>query len=286
MTDASSIKTTKGLFRVLLVLLVISFTAIAVEAQEVTTPGKPGFLNSTADENKIQLTWAHPASNGGSMITDWEVELNTASTSESYVLSGSSTAVTIAGLVNGQVYEIRVRAKNSAGYGLFSDSIQSTPYSDLLSPRELKSEVDAQNVKLEWEPPLANGTPVIGYRVEQWYYDAIQSIFIGPSNVVELGVVTSYTFTDLTLGAEYKFRIYGISPTGVGDFSEAQVAIENSPDETTTTTTTTVTPPAPCTTTPSQTQTEADGLLNHENQETSAPIEIDVRVPLKPLYVC
>jgi hypothetical protein len=47
-----------------------------------------------------------------------------------------------------------------------------------------------------------------------------------------------------------------------------------------------LTPPSPCTTTPSQTQAEDDGSLNHEDQETSATIEIDVRVPLKPLYVC
>jgi len=47
-----------------------------------------------------------------------------------------------------------------------------------------------------------------------------------------------------------------------------------------------VIPPAPCTTAPSQTGTEADDLSNKENQETSATIEIDVRVPPKPFYVC
>ena len=286
MTEKSSRKATRGLLRTFLVVLVISLTALAVDAQEITPPGKPGFLVSTAAENEIQLSWAHPASNGGSMITDWEIELNTASTSESYVLSGPTTGVTVAGLINGQVYEIRVRAKNSAGFGTFSDSIQSTPYSALLSPRNMKSEVDAQKVKLEWEPPSGNGTPLIGYRIEQWYYDTTQSVFIGPTSVIELGVITSYTFTGLTLGEEYKFRIYGISPNGVGDFSELQVVIENSSGTTSTSTTPTVTPPAPCTTIPSQTQTEADDLSNDENQETSATIEIDLRVPPKPFYVC
>ena len=294
MTEKSSRKATRGLLRTFLVVLVISLTALAVDAQEITPPGKPGFLVSTAAENEIQLSWAHPASNGGSMITDWEIELNTASTSESYVLSGPTTGVTVVGLINGQVYEIRVRAKNSAGFGTFSDSIQSTPYSALLSPRNMKSEVDAQKVKLEWEPPSGNGTPLIGYRIEQWYYDTTQSVFIGPTSVIELGVITSYTFTGLTLGEEYKFRIYGISPNGVGNFSELQVVIENSSGttstststSTTTSTTTTVTPPAPCTTIPSQTQTEVDDLSNDENQETSATIEIDLRVPPKPFYVC
>ena len=178
MTEKSSRKATRGLLRTFLVVLVISLTALAVDAQEITPPGKPGFLVSTAAENEIQLSWAHPASNGGSMITDWEIELNTASTSESYVLSGPTTGVTVVGLINGQVYEIRVRAKNSAGFGTFSDSIQSTPYSALLSPRNMKSEVDAQKVKLESEPPSGNGTPLIGYRIEQWDYDTTQSVFI------------------------------------------------------------------------------------------------------------
>ena len=234
MTEKSSRKATRGLLRTFLVVLVISLTALAVDAQEITPPGKPGFLVSTAAENEIQLSWAHPASNGGSMITDWEIELNTASTSESHVLSGPTTGVTVVGLINGQVYEIRVRAKNSAGFGTFSDSIQSTPYSALLSPRNMKSEVDAQKVKLEWESPSGNGTPLIGYRIEQWYYDTTQSVFIGPTSVIELGVITSYTFTGLTLGEEYKFRIYGISPNGVGNFSELQVVIENSSGTTST----------------------------------------------------
>ena len=284
MTEKSSRKATRGLLRTFLVVLVISLTALAVDAQAITPPGKPGFLVSPAAENEMQLSWAYPSSNGGSMITDWEIELNTASTSESYVLAGSTTIVTVAGLINGQIYEIRVRAKNSAGFGNFSDSIQPTPYSALLSPRDLEIEVDAQNVRLEWEPPLANGTPVIGYRVEHWYYDTAQEGFAGPASVVELVATTSYTFTGLTLGEEYKFRIYGISPNGVGNFSEVQVVIENSSG--TTTTTTTVTPPAPCTTTPSQTQTETDDLSNNEKQETSATIEIDVRVPPTPFYVC
>ena len=275
-----------------LAFLFISFTIFPVDAQEITPPGKPGFLTSTPSENEIRLTWAHPEYNGGSMVTEWEVKVDTSSTSESYSLFGSGTKVVIAGLVNGQVYEIRVRAKNSVGFGPFSDSIQSTPYSALLSPRNMKSEVDAQNVKLEWEPPSGNGTPVIGYRIEQWYYDTTQSVFIGPASVIEPGVITSYTFTGLTLGEEYKFRIYGISPNGVGNFSELQVVIENSSGttststSTSTSTTTTVTPPAPCTTIPSQTQTEVDDLSNDENQETSATIEIDLRVPPKPFYVC
>jgi hypothetical protein len=83
MTEKSSRKVTRGLLRTFLVVLVISLTALAVDAQEITPPGKPGFLVSTAAENEIQLSWAHPASNGGSMITDWEIELNTASASES-----------------------------------------------------------------------------------------------------------------------------------------------------------------------------------------------------------
>ena len=205
MTGPSSRKATKGLLQAFLALLVISLTALTVGAQEVTPPGKPGFLSSIPSENKMQLAWAHPASNGGSMITGWELQLVSASTSESYIISGSGTLVTIAGLINGQVYEIRVRAKNPAGYGPFSDSIQSTPYSALLSPQNMRSEVDGQNVKLEWEPPLANGTPVIGYKLELWSYDNAQAVFTGPSSVVQLGVVSSYTFSDLVFDEEYKF---------------------------------------------------------------------------------
>ncbi|MAU34794.1 MAG: hypothetical protein CL502_02620, partial [Actinobacteria bacterium] len=149
--ETSFKKTAVRLLGTSLVFLFISFTVFPVDAQEITPPGKPGFLKSTAGENEIRVTWAHPASNGGSMITEWEIQVNTGSTNENYFLLGSGTAVGLGGLINGQVYEIRVRAKNSSGFGPFSDSIQSTPYSPLLAPQGLQIEVDSQNVKLEWE---------------------------------------------------------------------------------------------------------------------------------------
>ena len=293
MKETSFKKTVRRILTTSLIFLFIIFAVFPVDAQEITPPGKPGFLTPTAGENEIRITWAHPASNGGSVITDWEVKIDSASTSETYFISGSNTAVGITGLINGRVYEIRVRAKNSAGFGPFSDSIQSTPYSALLSPKELTIEVDVQNVKLEWEPPLANGTPVLGYRLEQWNFDDSQSIFIGPTTLIELGVTTSYTFDGLTLGEMYKFRVYGISPNGLGGFSEVQALIESSSTSTSTSTstsvappTTTINPPAPCTTMPNQTQAETDDFSTIQNDETDVKIEIDVRIPPKPFYVC
>ena len=43
MEEASFKNTTKGFLRASVVILFVSFTALAVDAQEITTPGKPGF---------------------------------------------------------------------------------------------------------------------------------------------------------------------------------------------------------------------------------------------------
>jgi len=270
-------------------LFFISFTVFPVEAQEVSTPGKPGFLTAISGDREIKFTWAHPASNGGSMITEWELKMDSGSTTESYFLLGSGTALTIAGLTNSLTYEVGVRAKNSAGFGPFSDPIQTASYSTLLPPEALEAELNLQEVKLQWGKPIENGTPVLGYKIERWDYNRDSSNFFGPTEVIQMLTVESHTFTDLTLGKKYEFRIYAIGPSGPGGVSTVQVELDATVADTTTTTTTTTTtiaPPVPCTTVPDQIEIDDDSTPDNENQEIEETPEIDVRIPPKPIYVC
>ena len=77
MKETSFKKTVRRILTTSSIFLFIIFAVFPVNAQEITPPGKPGFLSPTAGENEISITWAHPASNGGSVITDWEIKIDT-----------------------------------------------------------------------------------------------------------------------------------------------------------------------------------------------------------------
>ena len=291
-----------------LVSVVFIFWVFAVNAQELTVAGKPGFLNSVSGDGKLDLTWAHPSSNGGSMITGWEVVISSNQSNENYFLGGSSTAVTVSGLLNGRTYEIQVRAENSIGMGLFSDVIQSVPYLPLEAPQNLVIKVEDNRAVMQWSPPPSNGTPVTGYRIERSFYDETLLNFVGPSAQVDVGQATSYTSIELPINQKYKFKIYAIGPnglspdfaTGVVDLVELEILEQvlqttTTTSTTTTTTTTTTTPattlliPTPCTTLPNSIDAEKVDLFEDAigREVDAVPVnEIDLRIPPNPVYVC
>lgn len=94
-----------------------------------TVPGAPLSPTSTAGNTQVVVSWAAPASNGGTPITDYIIEYRTGSASWSTFADGTSTArtATVTGLTNGTSYEFRVTAVNANGPGSASSTTTATP---------------------------------------------------------------------------------------------------------------------------------------------------------------
>ena len=80
-----------------------------------TVPGAPTGLSATVSDQRVDLIWTAPASNGGATILRYEYELDFSGTWTS--TGGKAPSYTVTGLNNGQTYMFRVRAVNTLGNG-------------------------------------------------------------------------------------------------------------------------------------------------------------------------
>ncbi len=111
-----------------------SDTASATPAAPVviTHPGPPTGLSAVSVDGGAALSWTAPADDGGSAITDYVIHFRVAGGTSwiAYVDgSGTATAATVTGLVNGLAYDFRVSATNAAGTGHASNTASATPVS-------------------------------------------------------------------------------------------------------------------------------------------------------------
>ena len=98
-----------------------SATSSGTTGAVLTPPGAPGGLTATGNgQTLIDLSWSAPASDGGSRITGYRIEVSTNRSSWSDLVSNtgsSATSYTHTGLTAGSTRHYRVSAINSAGTG-------------------------------------------------------------------------------------------------------------------------------------------------------------------------
>ena len=106
---------------------VASKTVSVTASSAATAPGQVTGLTATAGNAQVALAWTAP-SDGGSAISDYQVEVNSGS-GWSTVSDGTSTATsyTHTGLANGTAYTYRVSAINAIGTGTASATASATP---------------------------------------------------------------------------------------------------------------------------------------------------------------
>ena len=87
-----------------------SFTVNAI------VPSAPGIGSATAGDERAEVSFSAPPSNGGATITDYTVTANPGGNTG----AGSSSPIIVAGLTNGVSYTFSVTATNSAGTSVAS----------------------------------------------------------------------------------------------------------------------------------------------------------------------
>jgi len=193
-----------------------SFTIALADVPDA--PGKPV---GTPGNTQVILTWAAPASDGASAITDYTVQFSAnGGTTWTTFTDGVSatTSATVTGLVNGTAYVFRVRATNAIGPSEWS------PISDSVKPGIVPGiptgfavvSVGATQVQLGWNAPGILGSPALtDYVVETssnggstWtvFNDGVRS-------------TTGATVTGLVSGTSYLFRVKARNEIGDGAYA-------------------------------------------------------------------
>jgi hypothetical protein len=96
----------------------------------VAPPAPTALTSPSQSSGSVFLTWAAPANDGGSAITDYAVQYSSNSGSTWTTFSRSaSTALnaTVTSLTNGTAYQFRVAGVNGVGTGSYSSTTTATP---------------------------------------------------------------------------------------------------------------------------------------------------------------
>ena len=213
----------KKLTKLLILPAMIMFCGVLLTAcnlfggDKKTVPSTPRNFTATAGNEQVVLAWTAPTDNGGSTITKYEVSKNSGA---SYVESSAAKSHVFTGLTNETQYTFMVRAVNSKGAGeaatqTAAPSASAPVMTVPTAPQNLSANAGDRQVTILWTAPLSDGNSVItNYEVSSnngntWVTSSSNS---------------SHTFTGLTNGNQYTFKVRAVN------------AIGNSPEATTTAT--------------------------------------------------
>ncbi|MCK4366376.1 MAG: fibronectin type III domain-containing protein, partial [Thermoplasmata archaeon] len=187
----------------------------ATPAAVLTVPGPPTRLAASAGNSRLTLTWAAPADNGGSSITNYAVYRGPYSGGEAFLLEiGNVLAFTDTDLTNGQTYSYRVSAKNVMGEGSKSDSVSAVPMAVPGPPIALAVVAGNGRVTLTWLPPIDDGgNPVTHYSVYRGLSSGNDTYLTTPGNLL------TYEDTGLTNGVTYYYLVTASNAMGEGEES-------------------------------------------------------------------
>ena len=186
-----------------------------------TVPGVPQLVAATPGSGSIAVTWAAPASDGGSAITGYTAIASPGGASCTW--TGGPYACQIGGLANGSAYTITVTASNGAGTGLASSPPAAvTPSAPPGAPSGILAVAGNASAQVSWSAPADNGgSPVTGYTVTSNPDGRTCAWSSGPLECVVGGLAdgTAYTFTVRAVNAAGAGRASGPSaavlPTSV-----------------------------------------------------------------------
>jgi predicted RNA-binding protein with TRAM domain len=196
-----------------------AFSTAGGPAVATAVPDAPvSLVTQVNSDGTIGLSWAAPANDGGSAITDYVIQYRrTVSSTWSTYSDGVSTsrAATVSGLARASgPYVFRVLAKNAVGTGAASaTSSDATPLAVPGIVRSLTATAGNGQIDVSWLSPSDNGgTSVTDYVVE---YKASAA---GSWTMLDdgVGVGTTSTITGLSNGTNYQVRVKARNSVGDG----------------------------------------------------------------------
>jgi len=178
-----------------------------------TVSSAPTALTATAlTTGRIALSWTAPTDNGGSPVTDYQIQRSSnAGVSWSTIVDGfsSATTYTAAAMVLGSEYMFRVAAVSAVGPSAWSAATPAVRALALAGiPTSARAAVGDLSATVSWSAPLATGgTPVTDYTIQfSSNNGATWTTFTRNASTVR-----SVAVTGLANGTAYRFRVAAVT---------------------------------------------------------------------------
>jgi Ca2+-binding RTX toxin-like protein len=189
-----------------------------------TVPGLVTAVSAVKGNASATVSWLPPASNGGSPITGFSIQVLNATTNVQIGVlrpaPAGATSLLVTGLVNGTAVKFVVTAANALGSGAPSAaSAAVTPAAAATAPGAptigTASALNATSVTVRWTAPASNGgSAITGYSVKVVNAANVQVGLLRPA----AAGTTSLVVTGLTTAA-VRFQVSAINAVGTGPAS-------------------------------------------------------------------
>ena len=187
-----------------------------VAVTPATTPDSPRNVQATRDSGGATIDWVVPASDGGSTVISYRIQVWDSS-NLAVDTTSTTTTISVSGLTNGKTYRVAVSALNSVGASVASAPTYVTPATTPSAPREISGTRGDSHAVISWGSPSSDGGDVI--------IDYVVRVTGGgqpPREIATRDPVAD--LTGLSNGTNYSFSVWARNSVGSSTQS-AQVAV-------------------------------------------------------------
>jgi hypothetical protein len=183
-------------------LVAATFVAGSLASASVSVPGPPQSVTAKPGNDSAIVTWKAPATNGGKLISGYNVETSPGA-AQSCSTSGA-TSCTVHDLTNGTKYTVSVVARNVKGRGVAATTTVRPGVP--LAAAEVTALGGNEEATVSWLAPGDNGGAIAFYTVTS----------TPGSKTCTASESTSCSVTGLTNDIAYKFTVTATNARGTG----------------------------------------------------------------------